>query len=271
MPELPEVETSKKAMVSYLLQQPIIQVNAYRPTLRYPIAVKIQKLANSVLVDVTRRAKYLIVTFVKKKQQQQLIIHLGMSGSLRVDARATARRKHDHVEFIFANNILRYHDPRRFGCICWFDTAWQQRLQRLGVEPLSDACSPKYMFSKTQVSQRLIKPLLMDQSIVVGIGNIYANEALFRAGVLPQTPAKLLSYQQCVAIIQEIKYILDAAISVGGTTLKDFVSGNGKPGYFAQQLFVYGRANQPCYRCGTSLQTIKQSQRASFFCSVCQI
>lgn len=274
MPELPEVETTKNGIAPHILEKTISDVIVRHPTLRWPIPKDLPALMkNSQVTQITRRAKYLLLNVVNAHCQGTLLIHLGMSGSLRMVEADSPLLKHDHVDIVFHNNrVLRYCDPRRFGCILWLDSDPEQHklLAHLGPEPLSEAFSGEYLWTLSRNKKVAVKQFVMDQKIVVGIGNIYATEALFTAGVLPNKEAGKVSKQRYQLFATEAKRILQRSITQGGTTLRDFVGGDGKPGYFAQQLLVYGRKGQACPTCGTILKEIKLSNRSSVYCPVCQ-
>ena len=226
-------------------------------------------LRGQTIQQVSRRAKYLLLTTAKGT----LILHLGMSGSLRITSPDTPAQKHDHVDIVLGNGqCLRLRDPRRFGAVLWTCDNPQQHalLKQLGPEPLADEFTGEYLFARTRKRKQSIKQLLMDSHIVVGVGNIYANEALFMAGIRPGTAAGRLTRSKTQHLVQCIRQVLDAAIRQGGTTLRDFTASDGKPGYFQQQLAVYGRAGEPCQVCGTAIKLIKQGQRATYYCPHCQ-
>lgn len=270
MPELPEVETTLRGIKPHIQTQTIAKVIIRQHQLRWKIDDKLPEiLAEQPVLNCERRAKYLILTF----PSGILIIHLGMSGSLRILTQESAPDKHDHVDFIFHNNtILRYHDPRRFGAILWFNGIAQHHplLQNLGTEPLSKNFTANYLFQRLQHCNRNIKVALMDNHIVVGVGNIYANESLFQAGILPTRLAKAITFEECKQLVNAIKTILKRAITQGGSTLRDFVNSDGKSGYFQQEYMVYSRQNLACKQCGTLIKKIVLAQRASFYCSHCQ-
>lgn len=273
MPELPEVETTKSGIEPHLINKSVSQVVIRQPKLRWPITENLESiLENATLQKVTRRAKYLLLHFCGSTNGT-LMVHLGMSGSLRVVLDNAPAQKHDHADFIFNDNtVLRYCDPRRFGCILWlgehpFDNAL---LASLGPEPLSDEFNTEHLWQLSRGKVTAVKKFVMDQKIVVGIGNIYATEALFSAGIRPDKPAGKVSKNQYQKFVSASKLILENAIHQGGTTLKDFVGGDGKPGYFAQELIAYGRAGKPCITCETPLEEMKLNNRASVFCPKCQ-
>lgn len=274
MPELPEVETTKNGIAPHITDQTVAGVTVRQPTLRWPVPAELPALlSESRLIRITRRAKYLLLLFSGSGHQGTLLIHLGMSGSLRIVGPDSPLLKHDHVDIRFTNNvILRYCDPRRFGCILWLDgnPAEHKLLAHLGPEPLSDEFTGEYLWLLSRNKKVAVKQFVMDQKIVVGIGNIYATEALFTAGILPNKEAGKVSKRHYSLFAADAKRILQRSITQGGTTLRDFVGGDGKPGYFAQQLLVYGRKGEPCPTCDTTLREIKLSNRSSVFCPVCQ-
>lgn len=270
MPELPEVETTRRGIEPHVLGQCISKAVVYDPRLRWPVRDDLpQWLANRRIEAVERRSKYLLLRF---ENDERLLIHLGMSGSLRLVAPSTPKKKHDHVEITFENgNTLRYHDPRRFGALLTDHTALPHtRLQGLGPEPLMADFSADYLSAQLRGRKTPIKPLLMNAAIVVGVGNIYANEAGFLAHIHPLRPANSLSPAEVARLVAVIKDVLTRAIEQGGTTLRDFVREDGQPGYFKQTLAVYDRGGAPCPHCGTPIVRCVQAQRATYFCPVCQ-
>lgn len=270
MPELPEVETTLQGLKPHLEGQIIKDVIVRQPKLRYSIPHNLKsKLHHMHICRLSRRGKYLLIHL----DIGTIIIHLGMSGSLQILTQATSPKPHDHVDFLFENNkILRYTDPRRFGAILWTaENPTEHRLLKLlGVEPLDKYFTAKYLKQKAISRSTPIKSLIMNNKIVVGVGNIYATEALFLAGIHPVTPSNSLSDEKCNKLVTSIKQILKLAIKKGGTTLKDFVDSTGKPGYFSQQLKAYGRTGLPCVQCNTILQSFLLEQRNTVFCKVCQ-
>ncbi len=270
MPELPEVETTRKGITPKVLNQTVQKVIIRQHQLRWEIPTSLpETLAGLVINKISRRAKYLLL----KTNKGHLIIHLGMSGNLKILPRDTPPQKHDHVDIEFDNGwLLRYHDPRRFGAMLWTEEPIKtfKLLRHLGPEPLTDEFSADYFHRQCLKRKVSIKVLLMDNKCVVGVGNIYANESLSKSQILPTRIANSLSLQEAENLVKNIKVILEKAIEQGGTTLKDFSAPDGKPGYFVQQLAVYGRAGQDCGACGTPIQKIIQAQRASYYCSTCQ-
>lgn len=273
MPELPEVETTKRGISPHILNKKVKTVTVRQASLRWPVPEELpDKLIGNTVTAIERRAKYLLV-FMNNESQQALLIHLGMSGSLRICAPDDTVLKHDHVDISFDDGTtLRYSDPRRFGCILWLDStpAEHKLLNHLGPEPLSDDFNANYLWQRSRGKQVAVKQFVMDQKVVTGIGNIYATEALFTAGVHPNKPAGKVSKARYALFVEEAKRILQRSITQGGTTLRDFVGGDGKPGYFAQQLLVYGRKGEKCLTCDANLEEIRLSNRASVFCPSCQ-
>ena len=268
MPELPEVEVSRLGITPHLVDQTIKSISVRTPKLRWDIPFELKKLEGQVIRTIHRRAKYLLI----ETDLGTAIVHLGMSGSLRVLETALPPQKHDHVDLYLTNGkVLRYNDPRRFGA--WLFVAPGEShdvLAKLGPEPLSDEFSSSYALQKAGNKRVAIKSFIMDNHFVVGVGNIYASESLFSAHIHPTRPANSLSADEWVGLVTEIKKVLAKAITQGGTTLKDFSQADGKPGYFAQQLMVYGRAGEACFECGGIIQEQKIGQRNSFFCPLCQ-
>ena len=269
MPELPEVEVCRRGISPHLRGHKVTEVIVRHTQLRWPIPTEVKKIIGDELQSVERRSKYLLLKF----QQGTLLIHLGMSGTIRVLEGKPAVNKHDHFDLQFSNNkCLRFNDPRRFGAILWFEQHIDEQglLAKLGPEPLSDDFAAGYLFSKAKNRKVPIKTFLMNNHIVVGVGNIYANEALFQAGILPTTSVNKVTKKSFDALTIIIKQVLSAAIEQGGTTLKDFTQADGKPGYFAQKLNVYGRAGKKCLVCESILEEVRQSNRSSVFCPICQ-
>jgi len=267
MPELPEVETTLRGVAPHIVDQFIDQLRVHNGSLRWPVTRGISELAKGQrVVAITRRAKYLLVEL----ERGTMMIHLGMSGSLRLVDRAVPRRKHDHIEMLMTNGVcLRYHDPRRFGAWLWSDSGFSQ-LDHLGPEPLTDEFAGERLFHLSRKRKMAVKPFIMDNHIVVGVGNIYASEALFRSGIRPDRAAGRISLQRYQLLAGHIKEVLRSAIMQGGTTLRDFVNGNGEPGYFQQTLNVYGRGGEPCHNCAKHLKEIRLGQRSTVFCTACQ-
>jgi len=268
MPELPEVETTRRGIAPHILGQVINGAVVRQAQLRWPVPELDHLLRGRQVQAVERRAKYILIRFA----HGTLIVHLGMSGSLRLVPVGTAPRTHDHVDLLCAGNCLRLHDPRRFGAMLWAegDPLAHPRLRDLGPEPLSDAFDGVYLQRMARGRKLAIKALLMDGKVVVGVGNIYATEALFSAGIHPARASQRVSGQRLERLTHEVKIVLANAIERGGTTLRDFLNESGQPGYFAQELLAYGRAGLPCKHCGTLLKTRQIGQRASAYCPSCQ-
>lgn len=273
MPELPEVQTTATSLTP-LLNQTVTNVHIFQPKLRFGVPDDLDRLQGLDLVNIKRRAKYLILTFSQSNIEKHLLIHLGMSGSLQQHPIGTQKRKHDHVIIEFGNTQLHYHDPRRFGMILWLDDYQHKLIDHLGVEPLDDDFNADYLYrlihARKHPMTRPIKAVIMEQSVVVGVGNIYATESLFLSGIHPLTPANQLSPSQLASLVGFIKQVLTISIQKGGSTLRDFTVADGKMGYFQQTLNVYGKKNAPCPSCGTAIETVKIAQRASSYCPTCQ-
>ena len=269
MPELPEVETTKRGISPFLINQRIEKVIIRQKQLRLPIPPLNLICAGETIQTVSRRAKYLLLQLSKG----YLLIHLGMSGHLRIVSPELAAEKHDHIDLLLSNGrVLRYNDPRRFGLWLYIEEDPNQHrlLTHLGPEPLTTAFNGGYLFEHAHKKRQSIKSFIMTNEIVVGVGNIYASESLFLAGIHPQRPAGSLTPENFAVLAEHIKQILQLAIEAGGTTLRDFYAFDGKPGYFTLNLQVYGRKNKPCLRCNTLIQTLVISGRNSAFCPNCQ-
>lgn len=276
MPELPEVETTLRGLSPHLTGQRIEQVIIRNPQLRWPIPVNLPAILRGQTINtLQRRAKYLLMGC----GNGTLILHLGMSGSLRILTASTPAEKHDHFDLILANGtLMRLRDPRRFGAVLWHpnttenqgDISQHPLLAMLGPEPLLDNFDAQYLYTATRKRSAAIKQVIMDSHIVVGVGNIYASESLFHAGIRPQLHAGKLSLPRCARLVQTIRETLSASIAQGGSTLRDFTDSNGKPGYFQQSYTVYGRTGEPCRVCGSLIKQIVQGQRSTFYCPSCQ-
>ena len=274
MPELPEVETTLRGISPHIQGKKVADVVLRQTKLRWQVNPQLAELlAGQEVLICRRRAKYLIISFATGI----LLIHLGMSGSLRIftdgDARIDHPDKHDHVDIVFADGtVLRYHDPRKFGAILWYEGIAEHHplLEKLGPEPLSDDFSADYLYQKLKTQKRAVKLALMDNTVVVGVGNIYANESLFKAGISPHRPADKIKKKECVVLVETVKAVLQRAIETGGSTLRDFVNSDGKSGYFQQEYTVYGRHNEPCVCCGGLVQKEVLGQRGTFYCPNCQ-
>ena len=270
MPELPEVETTRRGIAPHIENNTITNIIVRNRSLRWPIPTGLKtKLKGQTIHSVVRRAKYLLIN----TDAGTLILHLGMSGSLRILPLDETVDKHDHFEIQFKDgSCLRLRDPRRFGAVLWTknDPAGHNLLASLGPEPLDKTFNAELLFEKSRKRKTTIKQFIMDAKIVVGVGNIYASESLFLAGINPKKQAGKITRAQCKELTDAIKKILKDAIKQGGTTLKDFKSSDGKPGYFQQKLKVYDRKDEPCIKCKKPIKQITLGQRSTFYCSHCQ-
>lgn len=269
MPELPEVEVTRRGLLYELRGRRVTDVVVRNAALRYPVPPDLaERVVGRTLRDIARRGKYLLFDF----GDGELLVHLGMSGSLRIVAQNLPADKHEHLDLVFDAHAMRLRDPRRFGAVLWVgaDGGAHPLLRRLGIEPLADTLTPERVHQVTRGRSATIKQVLMNSQVVVGIGNIYASESLFRAGIRPSTRAGRLSRLRCTRLAGAIRDTLEDALAAGGSTLRDFVGSDGKPGYFQQQYFVYGRAGEPCRVCGTLIRNLRQGQRSTFYCPRCQ-
>ena len=268
MPELPEVETTCRGIAPHIMQRTVRKVIVRESRLRWPVPRRLNHLLSGArFLSVGRRAKYLLL----ETERGTLMVHLGMSGSLRIMPADTPPLYHDHIDIVLDNEYcLRYHDPRRFGSFHWLQSPQHPLLDHLGPEPLSGSFSGAYLYERSRRRRIPVKQFIMDGKVVVGVGNIYANEALFMAGIHPARAAGRVAKARYDILVGTIKQVLADAIEQGGTTLRDFVGGDGSPGYFAQQLRVYGREGQPCRVCGTVLKEIRQGGRSTILCPRCQ-
>ena len=268
MPELPEVESTRKVLLPILLGNTLHHATIHQPKLRYPVILD-NAIFPFTIKDVKRRAKYLMLL---NEHDHVIVIHLGMSGYLSIQPSDTPQKKHGHVVFTLnKNQVMIFNDTRRIGLIQWFPNREVCRwFQHLGPEPLDVSCTIDLLWTLSQKAKTPIKTFIMNQKNIVGVGNIYASESLFLSGIHPLTPAHLVTYAQLNALLTHIKSILNKAITMGGTTLKDYQSPDAKPGYFQQTLHVYNRQHQPCHQCQTTLHLIKINQRQSVFCPQCQ-
>lgn len=271
MPELPEVETARRGIEPHVTARCIAAVAVRDRRLRWPVERGLEKkLTGQTVQAVTRRAKYLFLEF----PDAALMIHLGMSGSLKIVNQTQQAQTHDHIDIVLDNgSVLRYRDPRRFGSVHWVagERTEHPLLARLGPEPLSDDFNGQRLFEMSRSRKLAVKNFIMDSSIVVGVGNIYACEALFSAGIRPSRSAGRISAARYMILAEAIKTILERAIVAGGTTLRDFVKADGEPGYFTQKLDVYGREGEPCVRCkGATIRRQVIGQRGTFYCIRCQ-
>jgi formamidopyrimidine-DNA glycosylase len=272
MPELPEVEVVRTGLAATAAGRVVRRVERRAPALRWPIPADLDRqLADTTLRSVGRRGKYLLLAF----DRGWVIVHLGMSGSLRWVTPTEPLRPHDHLDFVFDDGVLRLNDPRRFGAVLWHAAEdgppdAHPLLASLGVEPLGPKFDGEMLFAATRGRRVAIKQLLLAGTVVVGVGNIYASESLFRAGIRPATAAGRIGRERCVRLAEAIRATLSAAIAAGGSTLRDFVSSEGESGYFQLECNVYDRAGEPCRVCGEPVRTIRQQQRATYWCRRCQ-
>ncbi|RFA30065.1 DNA-formamidopyrimidine glycosylase [Alkalilimnicola ehrlichii] len=270
MPELPEVETTLRGIAPYVEGHRVSQVMVRERRLRWPIPFELAvTLCGETVTRLRRRGKYLLFD----TRAGTMLMHLGMSGSLRILREPEPPKRHEHVDIVFDDGAcLRFTDPRRFGSMHWVDGDPQAHplLAHLGPEPLSDEFTGTYLYRRSRNRRSPIKTFLMDSEVVVGVGNIYANEALFQAGIRPTRPAGKVGLVRYQRLAEAVKEVLAAAIQAGGTTLRDFTSGEGKPGYFKQELAVYGRAGEACLRCEGTVEVARLGQRATYYCPDCQ-
>lgn len=270
MPELPEVETARRGIAPHLVGRRVATVTVRDRRLRWPIPSALLKELPGQRIDaIERRGKYLLL----KTRAGTALLHLGMSGSLRILSADTPPQKHDHVDLVMdSGQALRLRDPRRFGALLWTrgDPAAHALLKDLGPEPLGDALDGDYLFAASRGRKVVVKSFIMDSHIVVGVGNIYASESLFLAGIRPQRPAGRVSRKEYAALAKGIKKVLNASIKAGGTSLRDFMREDGEPGYFSQRLRVYDREGERCYRCGGTIVAKVMGQRSTYYCPDCQ-
>lgn len=276
MPELPEVEITRRGLLP-LLNQTVANVVIRNANMRWPIPAHLLKtLLNQNLITLKRRAKYILAEFSSATDDTAsgtLLLHLGMSGRLSLLDRNYPPEKHDHFDIAFTDGrVLRLRDPRRFGAVLWAGSAPNEHvlLSALGPEPLDDSFNAKHLHAGMHTRSAAIKVAIMDAHLVVGVGNIYASESLFRARIHPEMPARQLTIKQCERLVAEIKTTLHDALNAGGSSLKDFFGADGNPGYFQQEYFVYGRTDEPCKVCTRPIKCIRLGQRSTFFCSHCQ-
>ncbi|KQT43799.1 MULTISPECIES: bifunctional DNA-formamidopyrimidine glycosylase/DNA-(apurinic or apyrimidinic site) lyase [unclassified Methylophilus] len=279
MPELPEVEVTRLGLLPVQGAR-ISEVTVRHHGLRWPIPADLpQYLHGKRVLQLTRRAKYILMEVGEISDagepvsQGVLLLHLGMSGRLCLLERYFPHEKHDHVDIAFEDGrVIRLRDPRRFGAVLWLDKEPSEHplLSSLGPEPLDAAFDGEYLFQQLRSRNAAIKPTIMDAHIVVGVGNIYASESLFRARIHPETPSRSLTLAQCQLLVAEIKATLLAALEAGGSSLRDFFGADGNPGYFQQTYYVYGRTGQPCRVCGQLIANIRLGQRSTFYCATCQ-
>ena len=271
MPELPEVETTRLGISPHVVGRKVTEVIVRRWDLRWPVSPELAEMAGRRFVSVKRRSKYLLM---ETDGGEMVMVHLGMSGSLRIIPAGEEWRKHDHIGITMEGGMqLRYHDPRRFGLVMVFpvgEVGEHALLKDLGPEPLEEGFTGAHLYAALRNKGIALKVAVMDAKVVVGVGNIYASESLFRSGIHPKLPANKLTKPKAARLVAAVKEVLAEAIDQGGTTLRDFLKSDGQPGYFAQRLFVYGRKGEPCRVCGTDISYKVMAQRATFWCAGCQ-
>jgi len=270
VPELPEVETTRRGLAPHAHRRRILALKVYEPRLRWPVpATLARKLAGARIERVGRRAKYLLL----RLDAGTLLLHLGMSGNLRAVPAATPRLKHDHFDLLLDSGLaLRFNDPRRFGSLLYTDEDPSRHalLRHLAPEPFARAFDADYLYRISRGRRVALKQFIMNSHLVVGVGNIYASEALFRARLKPQRRAASLTRAEAAALVRAVRTVLKLAIRAGGTTLRDYVGTDGTPGYFRQRLYVYERGGLPCRRCRTPIRALTQGQRSTYYCPTCQ-
>ncbi len=268
MPELPEVETTARGIEPFLVGRDIQAIEVRDPRLRWPVPANVQQACGQKVARVWRRAKYILIDL----ENGHLLIHLGMSGSIRVLTEPSQPGKHDHFDILLENHTIRFNDPRRFGAFLWSDSPATSHplLASLGPEPLSDQFDTDYLYRRARGRKLAVKNFIMDGRVVVGVGNIYASEALYMAGIHPSRAAGRISADRYTSLVNAIRDVLQRAIRHGGTSLRDFAGSDGTPGYFAQELLVYGRAGQACFQCSADIRQKVIGQRSSFYCVNCQ-
>ncbi len=269
MPELPEVEVTRMGIAPALVGRTVSAVHLRAPALRYPLPAALpRRLKGQVLAAISRRGKYLLLDF----GSGTVLLHLGMSGTLRLLPRRTPAGRHDHVDIVFGDLLLRLNDPRRFGALLWLegDPHTHPLLSALGMEPLGRSFTARALQQHLAGRKAAIKLAIMDAHVVVGVGNIYASEALFRAGIDPRTAAGKVSPARLARLVTAIRETLRAAIRAGGSTLRDFFGCDGDPGHFQLEHQVYGREGEPCRKCGTAIKQLRQGQRSTYYCPKCQ-
>jgi len=267
MPELPEVETTKNGLSKLLVNKCISKVEIRNPNLRWKVDNSISsKITHQTIRSFSRRGKYILFNL----DNGHLMIHLGMSGKINVVGVNKPHNKHDHFLLYFKDEVMRFNDPRRFGSIFYLESLNHKLLNNLGVEPLEVSFDEYYLFENSRHKTQNVKAFIMDSKIVVGVGNIYACESLFKTGINPKTIASKISKKRYISLTNNIRKVLTKAIKAGGTTLQDFAKVDGKPGYFSQELSVYGRENENCFNCNGKIKRIIQNQRSTFYCPKCQ-
>ncbi len=273
MPELPEVEITRRGIEPYLTGNIITGIRVSESRLRWPIPPNLAaRVTGRRIAGVARRGKYILIDCGSGQRRGSLLLHLGMSGSLRIMDAGTQAQPHEHFDLLLGKSLLRLRDPRRFGAVLWTggDPARHPLLANLGAEPLETAFTGRLLHAATRGRKTAVKLVLMNANIVVGVGNIYANESLFHARINPRTQAARVSLARYEALAAAVKSTLKQALAAGGSSLRDFVHSDGSSGYFQQQYHVYGRVGLPCRVCGTPIRQLRQGQRSTFFCPSCQ-
>ncbi|MFO1305395.1 MAG: bifunctional DNA-formamidopyrimidine glycosylase/DNA-(apurinic or apyrimidinic site) lyase [Burkholderiales bacterium] len=274
MPELPEVETTRRGIAPHAVGRRIARLTVYDPRLRWPVPGDVDARVRGRTIDaIERRSKYLLFRLGNPGPQDTLLFHFGMTGSLRVYTDPPARKPHDHVDVVLDDGtLLRYHDPRRFGAMLLVPGSGDDHplLAHLGPEPLEAGFDASYLWRALRSRSAAIKLALMDNTVVVGVGNIYANEALFRAGIRPTVPAHKVSKARIARLVDAVRAVLAGAIDSGGSTLRDYVDAGGRPGQAQLGYFVYDREGDPCKDCGTPIRMRRLGARASYYCPACQ-
>lgn len=274
MPELPEVEVSRLGLLPFLPGQRIVDAIFRTPRLRHEIPSQLSlRLAGLRVDEIRRRGKYLLFDCESRQNGGWLILHLGMSGSLRLVAPGSPPQKHDHVDLVFEQTTLRFRDPRRFGTLVWHesnDVGTHPLIAALGIEPLTDAFDAEWLYEQTRRRSMPIKPLLMDSHLIVGIGNIYASESLFRAGISPLRAANRIARERYQRLVPAIRQTLESSIAAGGSSVRDYVHSDGGAGCFQLSCAVYDRAGEPCRGCGGVIRAVRQAGRSTFYCPHCQ-
>jgi len=268
MPELPEVETSRLGLIPHVEGRVIERVIVRNAALRWPVSDEVTALTDAQVLSIARRGKYLLFNFA----DGQMLLHLGMSGSLRIVDAGVAPAKHDHVEWLLqGGKRLRLNDPRRFGCVLWnVQGEAHPLLVSMGIEPFDPRFDGTFLAAQAKGRHQAVKTFVMDNKVVVGVGNIYAQESLFLAGIHPTRSVARIGTQKWQVLAETIKTVLAKALKAGGTSLRDFTRTDGRPGYFQQQLHVYGRSGEACHQCGSTIKLIRQGQRSTSYCPKCQ-
>jgi formamidopyrimidine-DNA glycosylase len=276
LPELPEVEVVRRGLQQAVAQRSLTRIEVREPRLRWPVPTAIERLGPCIVQQIERRGKVLLLHIQRDGQALgTLMIHLGMSGTLSFHSQAPLLKPHDHVDLVFEHGVLRYNDPRRFGSMLWHDVEdgaieQQRQIASMGIEPFDERFDGAWLYQGSRGRKVAVKQWLLAGHCVVGVGNIYASEALFRAGIRPTTAAGRIGLARYEGLAQAIRHTLAQAIEAGGSSLRDFRDAQGQSGYYQGQAAVYGRDGQPCVSCGTPIKLLRQGQRSTFFCPKCQ-